>query len=41
MEISYTPMDLLLYLLLYSFIGWGIEVCVMRSRTAASSTEAF
>ena len=29
MEISYTPMDLLLYLLLYSFIGWGIEVCVM------------
>ena len=29
MEISYTPMDLLLYLLLYSFIGWGVEVCVM------------
>ena len=29
MEISYTPMDLLLYLLLYSFIGWSIEVCIM------------
>lgn len=29
MEISYTSLDLLMYLLLYSFIGWGIEVCVM------------
>lgn len=27
MEISYSNFDLLLYLLLYSFLGWGIEVC--------------
>ena len=32
MEISYTPMDLLLYLLLYSFIAWGIEVCIVAVR---------
>ncbi|MGM9548315.1 MAG: hypothetical protein ACI3V5_00510 [Faecousia sp.] len=27
MEISYTVFDLLFYLLLYSFLGWGIQVC--------------
>lgn len=32
MEITYTPLDLILYLLLYSFIGWCIEVCVMAVR---------
>lgn len=29
MKISYSSFDLLLYLLLYSFLGWGIEVCFM------------
>ena len=29
MEITYTPLDLFLYLLLYSFIAWGIAVCIM------------
>lgn len=28
MNITYTAFDLLLYLLLYSFLGWGVEVCV-------------
>ena len=27
MEITYTAFDLLLYLLLYAFVGWGVTVC--------------
>ena len=32
MEISYTIFDLLFYLLLYAFLGWGVRRSLLRRR---------